>query len=121
MNASTASRASLSLYCTGGLFMKYELTDRIGGGALEQFAPAAGEATEVLLEAIDEGGADRAGTVEALYGLERTDGIVGDYEIDENGDPTPGPISIFLADGSFELVDEIAPPADLVAAAAEGD
>ena len=98
-----------------------ELTDRIGGGALEQFAPAAGEATEVLLEAIDEGGADRAGTVEALYGLERTDGIVGDYEIDENGDPTPGPISIFLADGSFELVDEIAPPADLVAAAAAGD
>ena len=27
---------------------------------------------------------------EAIYGLERTDGLVGDYEIDENGDPTPG-------------------------------
>ena len=95
-----------------------ELTDRIGGGALEQFAPAAGEATEVMLQAIEEGGADRAGTTEAIYGLERTDGLVGDYEIDENGDPTPGPISIFVADGSFEIDDEIAPPPDLVAAAA---
>ena len=30
MNASTASRASWSLYCTGGDFMKYDDADRIG-------------------------------------------------------------------------------------------
>ena len=30
MKASTASRASLSSYCTGGLFMKYDDADRIG-------------------------------------------------------------------------------------------
>ncbi|HYU60526.1 MAG TPA: branched-chain amino acid ABC transporter substrate-binding protein [Solirubrobacterales bacterium] len=119
MLSSIPGRAPQNLAPTGAEFAD-QLEERIGGGGpLEQFAPYAGEATEVLLQAIDEGGADRAKTSAALFGLEREDGLLGSYEIDAFGDPSEGPVTIFLAGDTFEPEDEITPPADLVAAAAQ--
>jgi ABC-type branched-subunit amino acid transport system substrate-binding protein len=93
------------------------LEGRIGSEPVELFAPYAGEAAELLLDAIAEAGDDRAAVTDAVLTAEREDGILGSYEVTENGDPTVGPVTVFLAGEAFETDREIAPDSELVAAA----
>ena len=64
-------------------------------GFTEQFGKApnpytayAAQAAEVLLAAIEKGGTDRAAVSSALFETDVTDGIIGSFQIDENGDTT---------------------------------
>ena len=84
---------------------------------VELFAPYAGEAAQVMLDAIDAGGGERAATIRSLFQTRITGGIVGSFEIKPSGDPTPQPITVSLARKSFEPVAEIHPPPSLVSAA----
>ena len=56
---------------------------------VELFAPYAGEAAQVMLDAIDAGGGERAATIRSLFQTRITGGIVGSFEIKPSGDPTP--------------------------------
>ena len=95
-----------------------QLTAGLDGAPVEQFAPYAGEAASVLLDAIAAGGTDRPMIVESLFASEADpDGIVGPYGFQTNGDPTVGPVTVLQADGSFEPVTTVSPSRASVVAA----
>ncbi len=96
-----------------------QLEAEAGDQPVEVFAPYAGQAAAVLLEAIG-AGHDRAGTIEALFQTNVTDGIIGSFAITRTGDPTPAPISVLKAADTFKLEKAIVPPNRLIAAARGG-
>ncbi len=115
MYASVPGRAPQNLRGAGRQFVN-QLRSRVDGD-VELYAPYAGEAAEVLLDAIASDGPDRQAVTEAVLHTRRANGILGSYRFTRTGDPSVGPVTIFLADGSFEPDTEITPPADLVSAA----
>jgi branched-chain amino acid transport system substrate-binding protein len=96
-----------------------QLKAEAGDQPVEVFAPYAGQAAAVLLDAIG-AGQDRAGTIEALFQTDVTDGIIGSFAITRTGDPTPAPISVLKAADTFKLQKAIVPPNPLIAAARGG-
>jgi branched-chain amino acid transport system substrate-binding protein len=96
-----------------------ELQAQVGDQPIETFAPYAGEAAEVLLDAIEKG-KDRAGTIDALFQTRIKDGIIGSFSITPSGDPTPPPISVSKAADTFELAKTVVPPPPLITAARGG-
>jgi branched-chain amino acid transport system substrate-binding protein len=107
-----------SLTGEGSAFVK-ELKSQVGDQPIEVFAPYAGQAAEVLINAIKVG-KDRAGTIDTLFATRVTDGITGSFAITPSGDPQPAPISVQKAAQNFELEKTIVPPPDLVSAARGG-
>jgi branched-chain amino acid transport system substrate-binding protein len=88
---------------------------------LEPYTAYAAQAAEVLLDAIEQAGTDRAAIVEAMLAFSTTDGIIApEFEIDENGDPTVGPVTVYVAGETFETHEVVTPEADLVTAAKGG-
>jgi branched-chain amino acid transport system substrate-binding protein len=65
------------------------------GKAPNPYTVYAAQAAVVLADAIDRaGGADRAKVSEELFNTDITDGILGDFQIDENGDTTLGTVAV---------------------------
>ncbi len=88
---------------------------------LEPYTAYAAQAAEVLLAAIEQGGTDRAAVVQAMFEYQATDGIIApEFEINENGDPTVGPVTIYVAGEAFDTHEVVTPEADLVEAAKGG-
>jgi branched-chain amino acid transport system substrate-binding protein len=88
---------------------------------LEPYTAYAAQGAEVLLSAIEQGGTDRAAVIQAMFEFSTTDGIIApEFEINENGDPTVGPVTIYVAGESFETHEVVTPEADLVEAAKGG-
>ena len=117
MFASITGRAPEAL-SGAGQDLVAELEEKSGGDPVEQYAPYAAEAAVVLLDAIAEAGDDRAGVADAVLETKRDDsGLLGAYEFTETGDPSEGPVTIFEADGSFEVFDEVTPDTAAVTAA----
>ena len=102
----------------GAIFVG-ELRSQVGHEPIEVFAPYAGAAAHVLIEAIRIG-KDRAGTVAALFDGRLRRSITGAFTITPSGDPTPAPISVQRAGEAFELERTIVPPPELVTAARGG-
>lgn len=94
-----------------------EISDEVDGAAVEVYAPYAGQAADVMLQAIAAGGTTRADITKALYGLKITDGITGSFEITETGDPSVGPITINEASDKFTPKEVVEPAPNLVKAA----
>ncbi|MFL5908686.1 MAG: branched-chain amino acid ABC transporter substrate-binding protein [Solirubrobacterales bacterium] len=118
MFASAPGKEPSSLTGAGSAFVK-ELKAQIGDKPVETFAPYAGEAAEVMLDAIQKG-KDRAGTIAEVFKTNIKDGIIGSIAITPSGDPTPPPISISKAAASFELEQTVVPPPSLINAARGG-
>jgi branched-chain amino acid transport system substrate-binding protein len=89
------------------------------GGAVELFAPYAGQAAEVLLKAITRGGS-RSGVIAAMFKTTVRDGITGSFSILRSGDPSVGPITVLVARKTFLPVRELHPGPPLVSAARHG-
>ena len=96
-----------------------QLESQLGDQPIEVFAPYAGQAAQVLLNAIRVG-QTRSGTNAALFETKVTEGITGNFAITPSGDPRPAPISVQKAAGTFELEKSIVPQPDLVSAARGG-
>jgi branched-chain amino acid transport system substrate-binding protein len=61
----------------------------LGAEKVDPYAAYGGQAAVVLLDAIEAaGGADRAKVIESLFATKVENGILGTFEINENGDPT---------------------------------
>lgn len=88
-------------------------------GPIELYAPYAGQAASVLLEAIGHSSA-RSGVLDAVRETKVTNGITGSFSILPSGDPSLGPITISVAKQSFVPVLEVDPGSRLVAAARQG-
>jgi branched-chain amino acid transport system substrate-binding protein len=116
MFASVPGRTPDSLKGPGKELVSALESDLGGDTPVEQFAPYAAQAADVLLAAI-ESGSGRAEVIEALYETKVTDGIVGSFDISEKGDPSVSPISVSIAGDSFELSEEIEPESSLIDAA----
>jgi branched-chain amino acid transport system substrate-binding protein len=84
---------------------------------LEPYTAYAAQSMEVMLAAIEAGGDDRGAVVEALFQTKVTGGILGDFDISENGDPSIGPVTIYVAGDAFDTQEVITPEPDLVEAA----
>jgi branched-chain amino acid transport system substrate-binding protein len=115
MFASVPGRAPESLTGEGSTLVK-DLENRVGGESVEQFAPYAGEAAAVALDAIDAAGTNRASVVKAVF-ASHGGGILGRYTFESSGDPSVGPITVLKADSQFAPYREVTPKAPDVAAA----
>lgn len=79
-----------------------EFVDAFGaqiGHAPDPYTNYAAQAAEVLLSAIDDSDGTRADVSKQLFGRKFDDGILGSFEIDENGDTTLGTVSVFKIEG----------------------
>ena len=63
----------------------------LGDEPVDPYAAYGAQAAVVLLDAIERaGGTDRAKIAEEIFNTEVTGGILGDFQIGENGDPEQG-------------------------------
>jgi branched-chain amino acid transport system substrate-binding protein len=88
-------------------------------GGVELYAPYAGQAASVLLDAIAKSG-ERAGVIDAVRHTKVHDGITGSFDILPSGDPSVGPVTVSVARKTFVPVEEVDPSQSLVAAARQG-
>lgn len=88
-------------------------------GPVELYAPYAGEAASVVLEAIRTG-KDRSGTIASVRSTSVHNGITGSFEILPSGDPSVGPITVSVAKSTFVPFKVVEPGAALVKAARQG-
>jgi branched-chain amino acid transport system substrate-binding protein len=88
-------------------------------GPVELYAPYAGQAASVLLDAIS-GGAGRGGVIDAVRKTKVRNGITGSFDILPSGDPSIGPITVSVARKTFVPVREVEPGPELVKAARHG-
>lgn len=89
------------------------------GGPVELYAPYAGQAASVVLNAIGKG-RDRSGTIDAVRSTSVKNGITGSFEILPSGDPSVGPITVSVAKKTFVPFQVMKPGATLVKAARQG-
>jgi branched-chain amino acid transport system substrate-binding protein len=99
--------------------------EKLGGDPVDPYAIYAAQAAEVMLDAIGQAGADRAGIIEAVFATEVQDGLIGTFSFDENGDPTGAQgavvgFTIYSGTDALESVTTIVPKAENVEAAAGG-
>jgi branched-chain amino acid transport system substrate-binding protein len=71
----------------GATFIE-EFQAELGDEAVDPYAAYGAQAAVVLLDAIEAGGSDRAAIIEALANTKVENGILGSFEMNENGDPT---------------------------------
>ena len=69
------------------------------GHAPDPYTNYAAQAAEVLLGAIEDSDGTRADVSKQLFGRKIENGILGSFEIDENGDTTLGTVSVFRIEG----------------------
>ena len=87
------------------------------GKAPDPYTVYAAQAAVVLLDAIEVGGNDRAKVSEELFNTDVSDGILGSFQIDENGDTTLGTVAVNqIKDGESTFVRTITPELSFVEA-----
>ncbi len=116
MFASVPGRVPTDVPAAGAAFVQ-ELEAALGGAPVEQFAPYAGEAALVLLDAIAEAGTDREAIVQSIFATPVEEGLVGDYEFEATGDPSVGPITVLEAGTTFKPLEVVTPDPKTVSAA----
>jgi branched-chain amino acid transport system substrate-binding protein len=102
----------------GATFVKdFKAAQNLSGNP-EPYTAYAAQATQVLLDAMAASDGSRQGIIDQLFMTNVTDGILGDFEINENGDPTSGPVTVYeLVGDAFEGTKVITPNPELVTAA----
>ena len=90
--------------------------EETGKSTVDPYTAYAAQAAEVLLEAIERAGEpDRARIAEEIFNTKVTDSILGDFEIDENGDTTLGTVSFYqVQNGEQTFVKPITPDLEFV-------
>ncbi|MGH3103119.1 MAG: branched-chain amino acid ABC transporter substrate-binding protein [Gaiellaceae bacterium] len=96
--------------------------EELGDEKVDPYAAYGAQAATVLLDAIEVGGADRAAVIEALFATKVEDGILGSFEINENGDPSQGEggivnFVIYRAAEELVLETQLAPKQETIDAA----
>jgi len=95
-----------------------ELEDELNG-PVELYAPYAGQAASVVLDAIGKS-SDRTGVIAAMRSTSVHNGITGSFDILPSGDPSIGPITVSVARKTFVPFQVVEPGPALVKAARHG-
>jgi branched-chain amino acid transport system substrate-binding protein len=69
------------------------------GGSIPIYVLETAQAAEVLLEAISRSDGSRASVLKELRDIQVSDGILGSFRFDANGDKTPGSITVYRITG----------------------
>jgi branched-chain amino acid transport system substrate-binding protein len=80
------------------------------GRAPDPYTTYAAQAAEILLDAIEESDGTRASVSEGVTSREVPDGLLGEFEIDENGDTTLGTVAVFIVKGGEGTYDKLITP-----------
>jgi branched-chain amino acid transport system substrate-binding protein len=96
--------------------------ETLGGDPVEPYSLYGAQAAEIFLQAIGEAGADRAGIIESIFNYSVEDGLVGSFEINENGDPAGGEgavvgFTVYVGTDKLETETTISPKVENVEAA----
>jgi len=85
---------------------------------IEPYTAYAAQAAQVLLAAIERSDASRQSVTDELFKTNVQSGILGSFQINQNGDTTSNPVTIDIAkDGKLTTDQVITPPTSLVAVA----
>ena len=121
MFSSVAGVPADQLTGAGAEFVEAFMAETGAEPPLEPYTAYAAQAAEVLLAAIDSAATDERGPIiEAMFTTSIEDGILGSFELNENGDPSVGPVTIYVAGDAFGTHEVITPEPDLVEAAKAG-
>jgi branched-chain amino acid transport system substrate-binding protein len=86
--------------------------------SIEPYTAYAAQAAEVMLQAISNSDGTRQSVTDNLFKTKITDGILGTFAINRNGDTTSNPVTIDIAhNGALQTFKVITPQPSLVAAA----
>ena len=86
-----------------------EFTAEIGK-APNPYTAYAAQAASILLDSIEDSDGTRKSVSEGLFNRDVTDGILGNFKIDENGDTTLGIVSVFQIKGQKETFSKTITP-----------
>jgi branched-chain amino acid transport system substrate-binding protein len=94
----------------------------LAGKAIDPYAIYGGQAAQVLLKAIENSDGTRADVIKQLFATDVTDGLLGSFKIDENGDPenASGAVvgfTFYKATDKLETDTVVSPKPEVVAAA----
>jgi branched-chain amino acid transport system substrate-binding protein len=85
------------------------------GGNVDPYSSYAAQAAEVLLSAIEKSDGTRASATDELLKTKVTDGIIGTFTINSDGDTNSNPVTMYLIKGGKQTTYKtITPPASLV-------
>jgi len=114
---SVAGQPNENLGPTGKKFVK-DFGATQAGGQVDPYSSYAAQSAEVLLTAIENSDGTRADAATQLLKTNVTDGIIGTFQINENGDTNANPVTIYLIKGGKQTTYKvITPPVNLVKSA----
>jgi branched-chain amino acid transport system substrate-binding protein len=95
---------------------------KIGGKPVDPYAIYGAQAAQVVLDAIGRSDGTRASVIEQVFATDVTDGYVGSFKINENGDPADAAgavvgFTIYVASDKLDTVKVISPKPENVEAA----
>ncbi len=99
-----------------------EFSTRVGDQPVDPYGVYGAQAAQIVLEAIANSDYTRAGVIEQIFATEVTDGFLGDFSFNENGDPTlaTGAVvgfTIFRGEEQLEVETSFSPDEEVVEAA----
>jgi branched-chain amino acid transport system substrate-binding protein len=111
---SVAGQPNENLGPTGKKFVK-DFGATQAGGQVDPYSSYAAQAADVLLTAIENSDGTRADVTTQLLKTKVSDGILGSFTIDKNGDTNANPVTIYQIKGGKQTTYKtITPPQDLV-------
>jgi hypothetical protein len=99
-----------------------ELKPRLGGKEIDPYAIYGGQAAQIMLDAIAASDGSRAGVIEQMLQTKVENGLLGSFEINENGDPSGAEgavvgFTIYKATDKLETEKTVSPKPENVDAA----
>ncbi len=87
----------------------------LGGKPVEPYAAYAAQSAEILMDAVAASDGTRQSVVDAMFKTQVTDGILGSFNLDTNGDTTAGGVTIYqIKGGKSTTVEVVTPAAELI-------
>ena len=96
--------------------------DYLNGARIDPYAIYGAQAAQIVLDAIENSDGTRADVIAKLFETEVTDGLLGSFTFNENGDPQDASgavvgFTIYVATDKLETVKAISPQSEVVEAA----
>jgi branched-chain amino acid transport system substrate-binding protein len=111
---SVAGQPNENLGATGKKFVK-DFGATQAGGQVDPYSSYAAQAADALLTAIEKSDGTRADVAAQLLKTKVSDGILGSFQINDNGDTNSNPVTMYLIKGGKQTTYKvITPPQDLV-------
>jgi branched-chain amino acid transport system substrate-binding protein len=85
--------------------------EKATGTPVEAYSLTAAEATEIMLDAIARSDGSRASVTSNVFKMKVTNGILGSFSFDRNGDTTAGAITIYRIVGGKPMIASVITPA----------